>query len=235
MTKGTFKAVIFISMFLVLAAGLIALFTDSSGNANTPPDPNGGSTAVIATPEAEASPTPTLAPTPPPVTVTTPRPTPVPTPRPTPKPTPVPTPKPTPAPTPKPAFVDYSLGSGSFSSDTGVTINIHANWKAETAGKNQVKITVDSVLESYSLHLKPGLKAVVISINGQRLVLDGPELNLDTDTIKHTPLGSHTVTVNLAEGQSATIPISVEWKFGGVYSGVDLSVITAGGDITLSR
>ena len=231
MTRGTFKAVIFISVFLLLAAGLIALFTDSAPSAQTPSD-QGGSTAVIATPETESTPAPTP-PTQAPVYVPTPvptaRPTPVPTPKTTPKPTPVPTPVPT------PSFVDRSLGSGSFSSDTGVTINVKAKWKAETAGKNQVKVTVDGLVESYSLHLKPGLKAVVITINGQRLALDGPEMNLDTQTLTTTPLGSHTVTLNLAEGQSATIPVSVEWKFGGVYSGVDLSVISAGGDITLSR
>lgn len=227
MNKGTFKAVIFISAFLLLAAGLIALFTNVSGGGNDANTPSNSPSAVV-TPTPATS-TPSLTITPSPIVLITPSPTPVATPVPTPQPTP------TPAPTPKPDFVDYKLGSGTFSSDTGVTINLHAYWSAKTVGRNQVEVEVNAELESYNLQLNPSAKALTISINGQQIALDVPEVNIDTNTLTRTDLGTHKVVLDLAEGQSKDIPINVQWKFGGVYSGVDLSVIEVTGTIPLSR
>ncbi len=226
MNKNTLKAVVFIAAFLLLAAGLIALFTDISGSGehDSPNTSNAPQTVVTPTP-ATSTPIPT--PTPQTTIVITP------TPKPTPTPTPTPISQPTP--TPKPDFVDYNLGSGTFSSDTGVTINVHAQWSAKTMGRNKVEITVKAELESYTLQLNPSAKALIISINGQQTALDVPEVNIDTNTLTRTDLGTHKVVIDLAEGQSKDIPVNVQWQFGGIYSGVDLSVVEASGTIPLKR
>ena len=56
----------------------------------------------------------------------------------------------------------------------------------------------------------------------------------DKQPKKYKSVISH-VTVDLPESGSITLPLQVEWHFGGSYSGTALDVIECGGNVTLSR
>ena len=51
-----------------------------------------------------------------------------------------------------------SLGSGTFRSDSGTSINIHADWTALVSGPNTVDITVTAYVDSYSLYTTSPLR-----------------------------------------------------------------------------
>jgi len=174
-----------------------------------------------------------------PAPVPTAKPTPKPTPKPTAKPTPAPTAKPTPAPTPKPTPTPVPaglpLGSGSFSSDTGLWINSVASWKAETMNNSQAKVTVTVNLKHYALQMVSSAKALTISVGNHSAALNVAAISSDSDAEVSTELGSHTFIVDAPVGQSTTLAVKADWRFGGTYSGKTLDVISCGGDITLKR
>lgn len=154
--------------------------------------------------------------------------------------TPVPTPPPTPTPSAEPepsAPVSYGseLGSGSFKSDTGAKLDIHADWSAKTVSGSQVEVTVKVMLDSYSLHLQAVPNSVNINLGGQYVSLDAPAVEYDGAEALTTELASKTFTVDLAEGQSHDLSLAVEWHFGGSYGNMDLPVIECGGTVSLSR
>lgn len=148
--------------------------------------------------------------------------------------TPAPTPKPTPKPTPTPKPV-VSLGSGTISSDTGTWINVDAKWSAESVNNNSARIKVVVNLRSYGLHSVAGSKTLSISVGGQSVALNVKALEIDSDTEVTTELGSASFTVSAPAGQTTTIPVEAGWHFGGVYSGVELDVISAAGEIAIKR
>jgi len=135
-----------------------------------------------------------------------------------------------------PQFVPRSLGSGSFRSSTGVDLNLVMSWSAETTNASTVELTVNVVVESYSLQSAASPGALKVYVYGAPTVLNMPDINLDSSSSKvQTSVASRTYTINLSDGSSTTVPLSAEWLFGGVYSGTELPTITCGGDITLSR
>ena len=237
--KKTMKVIITIvallaAMALLVLAGVISLLVPAqdTGLATTP-NPTEVVISGSDTTETTATPIPTNAPITPLLTLT-PRPvtpTPAPTARPTAAPTPAPTPKPTPVPTP----TTRNLGSGSFRSNTGVPINLVCTWSAKTSGSSTAEITITTSLESYALFINASANALRYTVNGNSATANMPAISTDTSQLIATQLGSKTFTVNIADGNTVTIPVSVDWLFGGVYSGVSLDVVTASTNITLSR
>ena len=65
--------------------------------------------------------------------------------------------------------------------------------------------------------------------------LGAPAINYDGPAQRTSPLADYTFTVNLADGQSASLPLSVEWHFRGSYGEVQIDSIECGGIIPLSR
>lgn len=128
-----------------------------------------------------------------------------------------------------------SLGSGSFKSDTGLWINTTASWSAKTVSSTKAEVTVKVDLASYSLYLGGGNRGLTVKLGDQSASAVVPAINLDTDTEVITELGTLTFTIDLAEGQTKTLPLEAIWYFGGTYSGKDLPTVTCGGDITLKR
>lgn len=154
--------------------------------------------------------------------------------------TPVVTPPPTPTPTPSaepsvPASYGMELGSGSFKSDTGAKLDIHAEWSAKTISSTQVEVTVKVMLDSYSLHLQGVANSVNINLGGQYVSLDAPAVEYDGSEKLTTELASKTFTVDLAEGQSDNLSLAVEWHFGGSYGNMELPVLECGGTVSLAR
>lgn len=244
MKFDTLKFTLLIAMGLLLLAGVVAMISGltPASPANTP---NSQIDTSVQDGSSDATPTPPVHPTNAPVTplvtltlkppVVTPTPTAKPTPKPTAAPTPTPKPTPVPAPTPVPTPAVRDLGSGSFRSDTGVPINLVCSWSAKTSGSGTAEITVRASLECYSLYVNSSANALRFTVNGGSSAMNMPAISSDSTELVRTELGSKTFTVNIADGNTVTVPVSVEWFFGGVYSEVQLDVVTASTNVTLSR
>lgn len=163
------------------------------------------------------------------VTVGTPTPTPTPTPEVTPEPTPVPTP------TPEPQAAGTPLGGGTLSSNTGKWIEIDAIWNAEAIDTNTAKVTVTVNLRSYRIQIGEKRNALDITVGDDGTAMDVPALNIETDQEVTTELGTYDFTVEAPLGKITLVPLKANWHYGGTYSGTQLDVITAEGDITINR
>ena len=232
MARGKIKAVLFIIVFvLAVAIGCNALIDLSENKAPevtadpflTTPSPDPGQSGSL--------PLETAAPTATPIPVQTVAPTAVPTPAPT----PIPVPTATPAPTPTPAPVGQVLDSGSVRSQTGLPIDIRADWVATVLDSDRVQVQVTVVLESYALQIAESYKSVNVSVGDQYASCNSPAVDYDGSAKLETVLGTTSHTLYLAQGTSNVFPLAVEYHFGGTYSGEELPVIECGGSITLSR
>lgn len=233
MARGKIKAVLFIIVFVLALAIICNALIDLSDTKEPeitadpylgtpgPATDQGGSLALETVTPAPATPIPaqTAAPTVAPTVV----------------PTPVPVPTATPAPTPAPAPVGQTLDSGSFRSQTGLPIDIRADWVATVLDNDRVQIKVTVVLESYALQIAGSYNAVNVSVGDQYASCDAPAVDYDGSAKLETVLGSTTHTLYLSAGMSDVFPLAVEYHFGGTYSGEELPVIECGGSITLSR
>lgn len=230
MARGRIKAVLFIIVFvLAVAIGCNALMDLSAGK-----EPEVTADPFMGTPSADlplssAAPLETAAPTATPIPVQSAAPTVAPTPVPTPEPTPTPSPTPTPAP------VGQVLDSGSFRSQTGLPIDIRADWVATVLDSDRVQVQVTVVLESYALQIAESYKAVNVSVGDQYASCNAPAVDYDGSAKLETVLGNTSHTLYLSQGMSDSFPLAVEYHFGGVYSGEELPVIECGGFIPLSR
>ncbi len=223
--KNKITAILFIVVFLLIVAVLFTFFSSLDKKpAETPSLPSAEPSDVI----IDYSPEPTQ-----PVQTNAPT-QPVNTPSPTPPATPTPTPTPSAEPS-APVSYGGELGSGSFKSDTGAKLDIHADWSAKTVSSSQVEVTVKVILDSYSLHLQGVANSVNINLGGQYVSLDAPAVDYDGSAAISTELASKTFTVDLAEGQSDDLSLAVEWHFGGSYGNMDLPVIECGGTVSLAR
>ena len=129
-----------------------------------------------------------------------------------------------------------SLGSGTFRSDSGTSINIHADWTALVSGPNTVDITVTAYVDSYSLYTTASPDVLNIAVDGQYFSLASPAIEIPTTTQPvSTKINSRTVTVTLSGGETRNIPVEVIWQYRGTYGGTYLDAIECGGNITLSR
>ena len=129
-----------------------------------------------------------------------------------------------------------SLGSGTFRSDSGTSINVHADWTALVSGANTVDITVTAYVDSYSLYTTASPDVLNIAVDGQYFSLASPAIEIPTTTQPvSTKINSRTVTVTLSGGDTRAIPVEVIWHYRGTYGGTYLDSIECGGNITLSR
>jgi len=162
-------------------------------------------------------------------------PTPVPpTPAPTPTPTPVPTPTPKPTETPVP--VGQVIASGSFASNTGVPMNIRADWEALLLDADHVGVRVKVYLESYSLQIQESRNAVNVSVGDNYQSADAPTLNIDDNANLHSSLIATTEHVlNLTGGQQKSFPVQVQYVFRGTYFQKEIDTVECGGMINLMR
>ena len=224
MARGKIKAVLFIVVFVLAVAigcnALIGMANMKPEETEPTPDP------FLTTPDVNSQTGSTVAPS-------TVAPTTAPTVAPTATPTPTPTPTPVPTATPAPA--GQVLGSGSFSSETGVPINIRANWTATVLDSERVQVKVEVILDSYALHIAESYGALNVSVGDQYASSSTPAVDYDGNEQLSTVLGSTTHTLNLAQGQSSSFTMAVEYHFGGTYSDQELPVIECGGSIQLSR
>ena len=232
MDKRRIKAVIFILLFLLVMAVAVNLLLDMEKDKRE----------VVHLPGESAAPAPTEAPAPTPAPAT-PAPTPAPTqtPEPTRDPyidtpaTPVPTLQPLPTPTGTPLPEGEELGTGTFRSETGVGLNVRAEWTANVMDAKHVKVTMQIWLDSYSLHLIQVNNCVNVSVGESYVTANAPAVDIDDNGAHQTLLATTEHVVNLADGESRSFPVQVEYQFGGTYQQQELPVIECGGAIELKR
>lgn len=170
-------------------------------------------------------------------------------------PTPMPSATPTVVVTPEPAVIETAspaeqivtisdtvpdmgaiLGSGSFTSNTGKTINIRADWEARVSGANEISVKVTIVLLHFQIYVNELPNAVNIGLNGQYVTLGSPAISYDSKTAQAaTELASQSFTVQLPEGSSRDLDLQAEWQWGGTWGGEYIPVIECGGTFTVRR
>ncbi|MBR2716502.1 MAG: hypothetical protein IKD79_02035 [Oscillospiraceae bacterium] len=196
-------------------------------DATQPPEPtptaSPGMSPMVTTPSPSPIPTPTPTPLP------TPTPTASPTPTPTAGPTPTPADAPTDTPAPTDAPPDGGTRQGSFSSSTGTSLNMNVAWSAADNGDGTTLITVSGTVTSYSLDLALLYEAAYINLadygvtcNTNRVYVSPEEGNVTN------PLFSTSFTV--PTGTQGTMTVS--WRFGGTYAGVQMYTIEASGYVS---
>ena len=153
----------------------------------------------------------------------------------TPEPTPSPeaSPEPSPEPTPEPEISGEEIGRGTFRSDTGISLNLAADWTAVSLPEGKTEVTVSVKLESRMLHTRA--QPLKISLGTQSVTITAAAVDYDEKEQLITDMGSKTFTVDLAQGETVTLPLEVEWQFQGTYSGKEFPTLNCGGDITLER
>ena len=128
------------------------------------------------------------------------------------------------------------IASGSFRSDTGTALNIHADWTASISNAQTVDIAVTVYADHYELYTTANPNILQISVDGQYVSLGSPAIDYNgLNGLAMTEINSRTFSVSLASGEIRTIPVEVVWQYRGTYSGVELSTIECGGNITVSR
>ena len=159
-----------------------------------------------------------------------------PTAAPTETPRPTETPEPTPTPTPEPSSepVGKVIAYGAFDSATGCGLNTRTQWTASEKDGGTVLLTFKVYARSYSVGI--GQRAYTITVNGASASGTTRAVEVDSpNAIVDTLLFTYTAEIALPAGQSADVPVSVDWKYNGQYSGQDLDVIHSESVISLSR
>ena len=235
--KGKFTAVLFILIFILIAAAVFTVLSGLDRVLPAPPTPTpvNGTTVV----PADSATAPYIVPgsvstadaTPPPIVILTATPVLPPTAPPT------PTPLPTTAPTTVP--VQTTLTSGSFSSQTGTWLNITADWSVVGLDQNRVTVTVNVSATSFALHYSAFPKTLNISLDGQYVSLDPASITYDGKEQAVSPLGTTNFTVELPANSSKAMTLQVEWQFNGEMGGPNgrmvLPTIECGGIINVTR
>ncbi len=232
------KAVLFVVVFLLVMAVAVNLLVDMQNIRQEVNVSNNAPTPVAPPVEMTVQPAPVESQTPAPVPTMAPVPTPEPTEVlvATAPPTPEPTPTPTPVPTPTPIPVGERIGSGSFRSETGVPMNIRADWTAVIEDAEHVKVRVQVYLESYQINLIAVDRAVNVSVGDVYVSSGAPAVEWDQNVQIDTLMATTEHVLYLPAGSGAdNFPVAVEYHFGGTYSKKELPVIECGGTIQLSR
>ena len=236
MDKARIKAVIFILLFLLVLAIAVNLLLDMERDKRE----------VVTLPAESSLPAETAAPAPLPTEApapATPLPTatPVPTPDPyidapaTPVPTLQPLPSATPAPTTPAVPAGEEVGRGTFRSNTGVGLNLRAEWVAQVMDESHVKVTVQVFLDSYSLHITGATNAVNVSVGDSFVSANAPTVDIDDNASHESLLATTEHVVNLSAYERKSYPVQVEYQFGGVYQQKELPVLECGGPIEIVR
>lgn len=156
------------------------------------------------------------------------------TPRPAATPTPAPTATPTPAPEPSSAPSGKVIASGAFDSATGCGINTRTQWTAAENGDSSVLLTLKVYVRSYSVSI--GARGYTVTVNGVSASGMTRAVEVDSaNSVVETLLFTYSTEIDLAAGESAQLPVSVDWKYDGQYSSQPLDVIHSDSTLSLSR
>lgn len=119
------------------------------------------------------------------------------------------------------------LASNSFSSNTGVGLNINVSWQATDLGGGRARISVSGSVSSYDLDVMA--LPVTISFAGYSTTVTGSSISVGSG-MSTNPLFSTSFDVDAGAAGDMT----VSWNFGGTYSDVDLPQVVATGYVYTS-
>jgi len=145
-------------------------------------------------------------------------------------PTPPPeTPTPTPTSTPSPTVTPLTtVSSGSFSSNTGTSLNLAVSWTARALSDGNVSLLVEIGVSSYSFITDALPHSITLSIGGTDYTLSSASVRYEGDSLVVNPIASYTVTLPAGTGTE----VSVLWSYRGAYGDVELESITASDTIS---
>ena len=87
-------------------------------------------------------------------------------------------------------------------------------------------------MSTYTLSVGP--HNGVITVNGVDYKFTSPGISYRSEKVRNeASLATVTATVTVPAGQAASIPVSASWDFFGTYGGVEISQVTAGGNISI--
>lgn len=184
-------------------------------------------------PTESAQPTPALTPS----VISTPTPAPAESARPSADPSASPSPSVQPgqtaAPQPTQQVINRTINqTGSFESNTGTKMIMHANWTATSLNSETVTIKLDVILSTYTLSVGP--HNGVITVAGVDYSFTSPGISYKSEKVRNNAvLTSRSIEVTVPAGQATAIPVSVKWDFYGTYGGVEISRVSAGGTINI--
>ena len=136
-------------------------------------------------------------------------------------------PKATSKPTKKPdptSVPGTAISSGSFSSSTGVGMNLNVSWKAQTYN-DKARIYITGTVNSYSLSVSA--RSVSISYNGYSTSVTGKSINVSGNSQQSNELFSTHLDVPLDSSGTMT----VTWKYNGTYHDTDIPEVVASGNV----
>lgn len=119
------------------------------------------------------------------------------------------------------------LASNSFSSNTGVGLNLNVSWQATDLGGGRARISVSGSVSSYDLDVMA--LPVTISFAGFSTTVTGSSISVGSG-MSTNPLFSTSFDVDAGAAGDMT----VSWNFGGTYSDVDLPQVVATGYVYTS-
>lgn len=133
----------------------------------------------------------------------------------------------------QPSGITRSINqSGSFESNTGTKMIMYVNWTAVSENSETVTLNFNIVLSTYTLSVGP--HNGVITVNGVDYKFTSPGISYRSEKVRNeASLATVTATVTVPAGQAASIPVSASWDFFGTYGGVEISQVTAGGNISI--
>lgn len=138
-------------------------------------------------------------------------------------------PNPTAAPTNPPPPTDppgTSVGSGSFSSNTGTGLNMSVSWEAREQGGGTSRVYINGTVNSYTLYVMS--QPVSISFGGYSTSVMGKALNV-TDSASQTSTSLFSTYIDVPSGTSGSMTVS--WRYNGTYSDVQIDNIVASGNV----
>ena len=124
--------------------------------------------------------------------------------------------------------------TGSFKSDTGTSLNLDVKWATKEGSDGNVDVTLYYYLNCYSLQVseRSGNKLEVETSEGTKTFTFGTNKVIKSgNTLGDVYMGQTTFSVP-AEELASGIKVKADWNFKGSYSGTDLPVVTAEGEIS---
>lgn len=119
-------------------------------------------------------------------------------------------------------------------SDTGVPLNIYAEWEISNKTSDSIDLKIDVYVECYSLYTTVSSDSLSISANGQTVSMSTPAIEYPASKeFNNILLNSHTFQINNKDIKDGIIPVKIMWSYYGTYGGKFFDVIECNGIIII--
>ena len=133
---------------------------------------------------------------------------------------------------PTPSVKEYNL-TGSFSSDTGTTLNLEIVYAVTTVEAGLHKVTVTVYLDSYSLSCNSRTNCNTITIGDNDYVFSTGAIVYNSGTGRHRTELSTAEALYTDEELPEELQIGATWLFKGTYSQVEIDTLEVSGSVAL--